>query len=262
MILFAVAILGLAISSQALTGNNWAVIVCSSRYWFNYRHFVNALSIYRTLKDRGYDDEHIIFMSSMEPACDHRNPYVGEIYATRSDSKDDIYGNYTEIDYKGVECNVGSFMRLLTGRVSPHTPASKLLMSDENSNVLIYLTGHGGDEFLKFHDSQELSSQDMAYVLKEMKLKRRFKSILLIVDTCQASTFANSIDTSNVYTLASSLKGENSYAYETNTDLAVAVTDRFTYALVEYLNTLVSNTRTRKHNKFTKKKALPLCKTW
>ena len=31
-------------------------------------------------------------------------------------------------------------------------PRSKRLLSDARSNVLVYLTGHGGDEFLKFQD--------------------------------------------------------------------------------------------------------------
>lgn len=235
-IALALALFPLLLRGETLSGNNWAVIVCSSRYWFNYRHFANAQAMYITLKTRGYEDDHIIFMSSMEPACDTRNPYGGQIFTARSGLQKNIYGNDTEIDYKGAECNVESFMRLLTGRVSPGTPASKQLMSDENSKVLIYMTGHGGDEFLKFHDTQEVSSQDMDYVFKEMRLKRRFKEILLIVDTCQASTFANSIETSNIHTLTSSLKGENSYAYETNTDLGVAVLDRFTHALVAFLD--------------------------
>lgn len=253
--LFTTIVLSWASCSGALAGNNWAVIVCSSRYWFNYRHFANALSMYRTLKARGYDDDHIIFMSSMEPACDSRNPYVGEIFATRHEQQKDLYGNDTELDYKGTECNVESFMRLLTGRVPPNTPTSKLLMSDENSNILIYLTGHGGDEFLKFHDTQEVSTQDMAYVFREMKLKGRFREVLLIVDTCQASTFANSIVTSNIYTLTSSLQGENSYAYETNVALGVAVLDRFTHALVGFLDKHQDKKSTSKQaKKKTKKK--------
>ena len=30
--------------------NNWAVLVDTSRYWFNYRHIANTLSIYTTIK--------------------------------------------------------------------------------------------------------------------------------------------------------------------------------------------------------------------
>lgn len=38
------------------------------------------------------------------------------------------------------------------GRHPAGTPASKRLDSGPASRVLLYLTGHGGDEFLKFHD--------------------------------------------------------------------------------------------------------------
>lgn len=30
--------------------NNWAVLVDTSRFWFNYRHVSNVLSIYRSVK--------------------------------------------------------------------------------------------------------------------------------------------------------------------------------------------------------------------
>ncbi len=30
--------------------NNWAVLVDTSRFWFNYRHIANVLSIYRSVK--------------------------------------------------------------------------------------------------------------------------------------------------------------------------------------------------------------------
>lgn len=36
--------------------NNWAVIVCTSRFWFNYRHVANALSMYRSVKRLGIPD--------------------------------------------------------------------------------------------------------------------------------------------------------------------------------------------------------------
>lgn len=66
-----------------------------------------------------------------------------------------------------------NFVRLLTGRLPPGTPRSKQLLSDEGSNVLIYLTGHGGDGFLKFQDSEEITSQEMADALEQMWQKQR-----------------------------------------------------------------------------------------
>lgn len=40
--------------------NNWAVIVDASRFWFNYRHAANALSIYRSVKRLGIPDRYKI----------------------------------------------------------------------------------------------------------------------------------------------------------------------------------------------------------
>lgn len=67
-----------------------------------------------------------------------------------------------------------NFVRLLIGRVPPDTPRSKRLLTDEGSNVLIYLTGHGGDGFLKFQDSEEITSQELADALEQMWQKRRY----------------------------------------------------------------------------------------
>lgn len=59
-------------------------------------------------------------------------------------------------------------MRLLTGRVFNSTPRNKKLLSNRQSNVLIYLSGHGGDGFLKFQDSEELTNVDLADAIETM----------------------------------------------------------------------------------------------
>jgi glycosylphosphatidylinositol transamidase (GPIT) subunit GPI8 len=84
-------------------------------------------------------------------------------------------------------------MQLLTGRYSADTPTplKQQLRSGPNSNVLIYMTGHGGDGFLKFHDQQELSSAGLAHVFMQMWLLGRYGQIFLIVDTCQAASLGD-----------------------------------------------------------------------
>ena len=42
--------------------NNWAVLIDTSRFWLNYRHIANTLSIYRTVKRLGIPDSNIILM--------------------------------------------------------------------------------------------------------------------------------------------------------------------------------------------------------
>lgn len=78
-----------------------------------------------------------------------------------------------QVDYRGYEVTVENFLRVLTGRHHPSVPRSKRLLSDEGSNVLLYMTGHGGDEFLKFQDSEEIQSRDLADAFAQMHGKRR-----------------------------------------------------------------------------------------
>lgn len=39
-----------ACTASFAANNTWAVILSSSRYWFNYRHESNALSVYQAVK--------------------------------------------------------------------------------------------------------------------------------------------------------------------------------------------------------------------
>ena len=42
--------------------DNWAVIVDTSRYFFNYRHSSNALAVYDLVRSNGIPDSKIILM--------------------------------------------------------------------------------------------------------------------------------------------------------------------------------------------------------
>lgn len=90
-----------AYASQSQThADNWAVIVrlyvlvflsmrwyaatpvqvCTSRFWFNYRHVGNALSMYHTVKQLGIPDSNILLMLADDMACNARNPNKSAIF--------------------------------------------------------------------------------------------------------------------------------------------------------------------------------------
>ena len=62
-------------------------------------------------------------------------------------------------------------MGLLTGRLPPGMPHSKQLWTDEGSNVLVYLTGYRDDDFLIFQDSEEVTIQELADAVEQMRQK-------------------------------------------------------------------------------------------
>ncbi|CAJ2642014.1 unnamed protein product [Trifolium pratense] len=224
-------------SETTMHTNNWAVLVCTSRFWFNYRHMANTLSLYRTVKRLGIPDERIILMLADDMACNARNKYPAQVF-NNENHKLNLYGDNVEVDYRGYEVNVENFMRVLTGRHDTAVPRSKRLLSDEGSHILLYMTGHGGDEFLKFQDSEELQSHDLADVVKQMKEKHRFKELLIMVDTCQASTLFSQLHSPGVLAIGSSMKGQNSYSHHLDSDVGVSVVDRFTFYTLAFFERL------------------------
>ncbi|PHJ20136.1 peptidase c13 family protein [Cystoisospora suis] len=270
--------------------NNWAVIVNTSRYWYNYRHTANALSIYHTVKRLGIPDSRIILMLADDHACSPRNAFPGQVFNGEA-RRLNLYGGKTgereedeenerrrsfsrggrsesgtsdergededtrrggeeeeqhqsdleevEVDYRGDEVQVDAFLRLLAGRHSPDTPRGKRLLTDENSHVLVYLSGHGGEGFLKFQDWEEVSGEDLASSIAQMKEQRRFKQLLLIAETCQGSSLLDAVYTPDVLGIASSAIGESSYSHHSDSSLGVSVIDRWTYYTLQFFEKFV-----------------------
>ena len=248
--LFALLALFLALASATHT-SNWAVLVSTSRFWFNYRHLANVLSLYRTVKRLGIPDSQIILMLPDDMACNPRNSFPGSVFNDKSrllDLYDDKGGEQKEgmggieVDYRGNEVTVENFVRLLTDRWPSSQPASKRLMTDDRSNILIYMTGHGGNEFLKFQDAEEISSFDLADAFEQMWEKKRYHELLFMIDTCQANTMYPAFYTPNIIATGSSAKDQSSYSHHADQDVGVAVIDRWTYANLEFLESRLNST--------------------
>ena len=93
---------------------NWAILVDTSRFWFNYRHSANVLSLYRTVKRLGIPDSNIILMLADDMACNPRNPKPGEVFNNEKHHIN-LYGDNIEVDYRGYDVTVQALMQVLTG---------------------------------------------------------------------------------------------------------------------------------------------------
>ncbi|KAH0839135.1 hypothetical protein AYO21_04728 [Fonsecaea monophora] len=233
------ALFALVALTCAAHTSNWAVLVSTSRFWFNYRHLANTLSLYRTVKRLGIPDSQILLLLPDDMACNPRNAFSGTVYSN-ADRRMDLYGENVEVDYRGYEVTVENFIRLLTDRWEEGVPASKRLQTDEGSNILIYMTGHGGSEFLKFQDSEEISSWDLADAFSQMREKKRYNEMLFMIDTCQANTLYRQFYAEGIIATGSSEEDESSYSHHADNDVGVAVIDRWTYYVLEFLETQVT----------------------
>ena len=54
------------------------------------------------------------------------------------------------IDYLGEDVSLSTFLNLLLGNLPSSLSSKRKLYSNENSTLLLFLNGHGGDDFFKF----------------------------------------------------------------------------------------------------------------
>lgn len=223
--------------------NNWAVLIDTSRYWYNYRHVANTLSFYRTVRRLGIPDSNIILMLAEDIACSTRNVHPGSVF---NDAKHgvNLYGRNVEVDYRGDDTSTENVLRLFTGRHSPLTPRSKRLMSDASSNVFVFMAGHSGSHFVKVQDWEEVTSVDLAHAFNRMRLQGRFNKLFWVADTCQSETLQSDFYTEGILGLGSSGAHENSYSHHVDYDIGVAIIDRFTFFSLSFFENMLSHSNT------------------
>uniref|UniRef100_A0A8C5XJZ2 GPI-anchor transamidase n=1 Tax=Microcebus murinus TaxID=30608 RepID=A0A8C5XJZ2_MICMU len=149
-----------------------------------------------------------------------------------------------------IEVTVENFLRVLTGRIPPSTPRSKRLLSDDRSNILIYMTGHGGNGFLKFQDSEEITNIELADAFEQMWQKRRYNELLFIIDTCQGASMYERFYSPNIMALASSQVGEDSLSHQPDPAIGVHLMDRYTFYVLEFLEEINPASQTNMNDLF------------
>jgi len=106
---------------------------------------------------------------------------------------------------------------------------------------LIYMTGHGGDGFLKFQDSEEITNVELADAFEQMWQKKKYNEIFFMVDTCQAASMYDKFYSPNILAVASSLVGEDSLSHHVDSSIGVYIIDRYTYYALEFLEKVKPN---------------------
>ena len=73
--------------------------MCTSRFWFNYRHVANTVSVYHTVRRLGIPDSNIVLMLADDMPCNARNPFPAGVYNSK-DHELNLCEGGVEVDYK------------------------------------------------------------------------------------------------------------------------------------------------------------------
>jgi glycosylphosphatidylinositol transamidase (GPIT) subunit GPI8 len=95
--------------SSPPSSSPFAILIDTSRYWYNYRHAANTFAIYQQLRSLGVPDSNIILMVAEDLQSNPRNPRPGQIWGDLR-RKVKLYSGNTDIDYRGDEVTCSRFI--------------------------------------------------------------------------------------------------------------------------------------------------------
>lgn len=204
---------------------NVAIILNTSKDYSNYRHTTNILLFQKILTDLNPNFTDILMLSTEDILTNARNTHPGFYFI---DNKTKFYA---DIKLTTLSCNL--ILNILSG----HHPYLHEL--DIDTNIVVYICGHGGDGFIKILDREFLLKTDLTDSL--VLLSNKVNKLLIILDTCQAESildFKKFKDNTSI--IITSKRGEPSVSQISSSVIGCNVIDGFMSALYGKINHLKS----------------------
>lgn len=171
----------------------WALIAALSSGWNNYRHQADALRQYALLRKNGVPDDHIVLLLADDLATARQNSRPGQV---RNEIDGPDLRQAAQRDY-GLQLSASELLDVLQGQASTTTPT--VLGASGDSNLYVYLAGHGGEQGLAIGANSAadglagrgslLTPTMLRQALCSLQSQGRLRRALVVVESCFGGVF-------------------------------------------------------------------------
>ena len=174
-------------------------------------------------------------------ACESRNAYPGEIVLSElgiilRTCQENIDINFQESDFHNYQ-----LLDIFRGRKLNQFNGFRQLNSDKNSRIVVIITSHGGENFIKVRNFLVVLTDELNRTLNEMYIKGKYKEIIIVLDTCEGYTLYNHVNIPNIYFVSSSALGQKSQSYSYDENLMGPTVDKFHFLMYNMLTDIHKN---------------------
>ena len=174
-------------------------------------------------------------------ACESRNAYPGEIVLSElgiilRTCQENIDINFQESDFHNYQ-----LLDIFRGRKLNQFNGFRQLNSDKNSRIIVIITSHGGENFIKVRNFLVVLTDELNRTLNEMYIKGKYKEIIFVLDTCEGYTLYNHVNIPNIYFVSSSALGQKSQSYSYDENLMGPTVDKFHFLMYNMLTDIHKN---------------------
>ena len=192
-----------------VSADNWAVLVCGSFSFEEYRHHADVSHAYQVLKAGGINPDHIVTLMYNDVPFDEQNPFPGQLYNHPGDDVPDVYEGVV-VDYEKEDVSPDNVIKVLTGDGST---GKKVLKSTEEDNVFLFFSDHGCPDHLVLPNGL-LTSKELLDAITTMHEKKMYKKFVLYIEACYSgSMFLNLPKDLNVVAITAANDQETSWSW-------------------------------------------------
>jgi len=115
-------------------------------------------------------------------------------------------------DYTGAAVTPDMFVAVMTGNAAK-TGGRPVLKSDEQDNVFIFFTDHGGTGIIAFPDGSLMTATTLIAAIKQMYATKMYKHLVFYMEACESGSMFDKILSTNigVYVTTASNPTESSW---------------------------------------------------
>jgi glycosylphosphatidylinositol transamidase (GPIT) subunit GPI8 len=209
---------------------NYAVIMCGSRGWSNYRHQADVYTWRKILINRGFTPSNVITLSYND-IIERTNK---TIYHTCNGTN--VYEDGA-INYTREDANKQNFFNVLST-----IPSGKGGWFKREINVLVVYINHGARDMLSTPNAfdQPIYTDEFSDVVNS--LAKRVNRIFCIIEACHSGSIAmNAKYARNVMFMTAATTKQPSYSYGYCEPLDAFTTNEMTYHILNYLDDRSNN---------------------
>ena len=225
--------------------DHWAVVISPSTTWSNYRHQADAFAMYKSLRQHGYDDDHIVLIVEDNLAYDERNLFPGEIYVERGDNpsgdilvNDNVHAGAV-VDYLFTDLERDDLVAIMTGKQSSRLP--QVIHPTSTSDVFFFWSGHGGSREGPLWGDEDANlyfgTDRLRAMVTEMSENDMFRRLMFSIETCYSGKWGEALEgIENVLVLTAASPHETSKADVHDRDLGVYLSNAFARTFRRVIN--------------------------
>ena len=174
-------------------------------------------------------------------ACESRNAYPGEIVLSELADKIRTCQENIDISFQESDFHNYQLLDILRGRKLNQYNGFRQLNSNKDSKIIVLITSHGGENFIKVRNFLVVLSDELNRTLNEMYIKGKYKELVFVVDTCEGYSLYDHVKVPNIYFISSSALGQKASSYSYDENLMGPTVDKFHFLLYQSLKNIHDN---------------------